>query len=247
MKILLLDIETLPMKVLVFGLYQEVTSMSHVKQDWTMACWCAKWLDSKEVMSDALPNYGDYNKNKPNDTKIVSKLHKLLDEADVVVTQNGVRFDVSKIYAKFIEHGIKPPSPFKNVDTCKIAKSIFGFTSNKLDDIGKLLKVGRKINTGGFKLWNDCMEGDLKAWNKMVRYCANDVLLLEKVYKKMLPFMNKHPNRNCFSEVKNNCPKCGSDKIIQRGYIYQTLGKRKRFQCKSCGGWCSGDKIMKNI
>ena len=178
---------------------------------------------------------------------MLKSLHKLLDEADIVVTQNGIKFDIPKIYAKFIEYGIKPPSPFKNVDTCKIAKSVFGFSSNKLDDIGKLLKVGRKVNTGGFELWEGCMYGDIKCWNKMLKYCKNDVLLLERVYKKMLPFINSHPNRNYYSEEKMNCPKCGSNKVKRSGYHYLSYGKRQRYECLNCGGWCSGDKIIKNI
>lgn len=246
MKVLLLDIETAPMLGYSWDIWREQGSMKFIKKDWYMLCWCAKWLDEKEVMCDSL-NIHPGCINLQHDKPIIKTIHALLDEADVVVTQNGIKFDIPKIYAKFIEHGMKPPSPFKNVDTCKIAKAIFGFSSNKLDDIGKLLGVGRKVDTNGFELWDRCMEDDPKAWKKMLRYCRNDVLLLERVYKKMLPFIITHPNRNYFLKNSKVCPKCGSSNLIKRGKIYLSIGTKQRYQCKKCGGWCAGDKIIKNI
>jgi hypothetical protein len=160
MKILLLDIETAPMLSYIWGLHNEVHSMEFIIRDWYMLCWCAKWLDAKQMITCGLPDFKkEYKEDPENDFFIVKKLHELLNTADVVVTQNGVRFDIPKINAKFIEHKLPPVNPFKKVDTCLTARKVFGFSSNSLNDISKLLGLGGKIETGGFKLWKECMAG----------------------------------------------------------------------------------------
>lgn len=247
MKILLLDLETAPMLGYSWDIWKEQGSMKFIVRDWYILCWAAKWLDEKIMFTDALiDNETEYKKNKENDYRLALSLRELLDVADVVVTQNGVKFDIPKINAKLIEHGIKPPSPYKQVDTCLIARRKFGFSSNKLDDMAKLLKIGHKLDTGGFDLWKDVMNGDLKAWKKMVQYNKNDVILLEKVYKRMLPFIDTHPNHNLYNETSTCCPKCGNKNIQRRGFSVTTTGKKQRYQCQKCGGWCSEGKAVKN-
>jgi transposase-like protein len=72
----------------------------------------------------------------------------------------------------------------------------------------------------------------------MVSYCKNDVVLLEKVYLKLRPYILQHPHMNIQSG-KVCCPKCCSEDINFRGYSMNSTGKFKRFVCKSCGGWGS--------
>jgi len=58
---------------------------------------------------------------------------ELLDQADILITQNGQAFDSPKINTRFILNGMKPPSPYKHLDTYKIAKKVASFTSNSLE------------------------------------------------------------------------------------------------------------------
>ena len=163
MKILLFDIETAPMMAYTWSLYNEITSMKMVEKDWYCLCWSAKWLDNKKIFTEALTDYKDYKNNPENDKQIMEKLWKLFDEADIIIAHNGTKFDVKKVNARFIYHGMPPPSPYKIIDTLSVARSYFKFTSNKLGDLAACLKIGRKIETGGFDLWKDCMRGNLKA------------------------------------------------------------------------------------
>lgn len=247
MKILFFDIETSPMLSYVWGLRQEVTSTDFVVKDWYVLCWCAKWINSKKVMSSALPDFKGYKKDKENDKEVVSALWKLLDEADVVIAHNGVRFDLKKIRSRFLHWGLKPPSPYKTIDTCLISRHKFGFTSNRLNDLGQYLGVGKKIDTGGFKLWVDCLAGDMEAWKKMVKYCKQDVVLLEKVYIKIRPYIKNHPNIGEYDENNKRivCPKCGSEDLIKNGIRYTARGKKQRYQCVKCGGWSVSRKVIK--
>ena len=236
MKILLFDIENSPIVTWSWGIHADPShSTKFVKENWYVMCWSAKWLNSKEVISKALPDY-QYNHKKPCDKRILKDLWKLLDEADIVIAHNGKRFDCKKSNARFMMHGMTPPSPYKVIDTLTVSRSMFMFTSNRLGDLGQYLGVGSKIDTGGFDLWKECMEGNLKSWDKMIKYCKQDVILLEKVYLKIRPYIKNHPH---LSLDNGNCPKCGSSKLQKRGTIMTKRAMLRRFCCTACGGWCS--------
>ena len=238
MKILLLDVETSPNKAYIWRMYQEIKSTTFLVETWFILCWCAKWLDKKEMMHGSIHESSTYKKDPENDKEILIKLQKLLNEADIVIAHNGQNFDCKKIRTRFIMNDIKPASPYRILDTLKEARATFSFMSNRLNDLGTFLKVGKKIDTGGFDLWKKCLNGDKTAWKKMLKYCKQDVILLEKVYKKLRPFIKQHPNIGIYSDdIKPLCPKCGSNKIWYRGYAYTTSSKFRRFQCISCGGW----------
>jgi len=238
MKILLFDIENAPSIGYLWGLYQEISSTKFIKDDWYVLCWAAKWLDSDKVMTSALPDYPLYKKDMTNDKEVLKSLWGLLDTCDIAIAHNGRSFDRRKANARFIRSGMNPPSPYKMIDTLLEARNNFFFTSNRLDDLGVYLKAGRKTPTGGFDLWKDCLAGKKEAWKHMVDYCKQDVVLLEKVYKKMRPWMNRHPNTT-LDDLGGvpKCQKCGSEKLEKRGVAYTPQSKFQRFICKSCKGW----------
>ena len=209
------------------------------EKQWYILCWCAKWLDSKNVIKSALPDFPkEYATDRENDRFILEVLWKLLDEADIVVTHNGVAFDLKKIYARFAIHGMKPPSPFKTVDTLLSARKHFDFTSNKLGDLGKILGLGTKVDTGGFPLWRECMLGNKQAWVRMITYCKNDVILMEKIYLRLLPFMETHPNLAMYIDDKDpRCPNCSGKNLQKHGFAFTQQAKYQRVVCTDCGAW----------
>lgn len=239
-KILLFDIETAPTLGYVWGLWEQNVGLNQIHRDWYVLCWAAKWLGQKGVMTAALPDFPLYKKNRENDEEVAKALWKLLDEADIVIGQNGDAFDIKKMNTRFIQHGMEPPAPYKTVDTLKVAKKYFKFDSNKLEYLGTALGVGRKMETGGFELWKGCMNGDPQAWKKMVKYNVQDVLLLEDVYLKMRPWMTNHPNFNLYLGSVWNCPNCGSQRCQKRGYVYTRATTHQRYQCLDCGAWSQG-------
>jgi len=87
-KILLFDIENAPNTAYIWGLFQDVISQEMLSDSWYMLCWSAKWLGKKGIYSSALIDFPkNYKKNKEDDSLILKKLWKLLDEADIVVAQ----------------------------------------------------------------------------------------------------------------------------------------------------------------
>lgn len=230
-KIGMLDIENTPIKAYCWGLWKQNIGLNQIIDDWGLLTFAFKWAGVDEVYWDSLKESG-------SEKKMLENLWVFLDEADIIVAHNGDRFDISKINAKFLEHGIKPYSPIKSIDTLKVVKSRFNLTSNKLDYISKYLGFEGKMATGGMQLWIDCMNGSKEAFRKMVDYNIQDVIELENIYEKIKPWISNHPNLALYNDENIPvCPKCGSNHLHFRGYAYTGVSKFRRFQCQDCGGW----------
>lgn len=234
-KILLYDIETFANLAYVWGKYEQ--DVIAYKKEWYMLTFAYKWLGESTTHVLSLPDFKTWKKDKQDDVELVTALWNLFNEADVVIAHNGNSFDQKKANARFIAHKLPPPTPYKQIDTKLVAKRYFNFNSNKLDDLGNYFGLGRKINTGGFELWLGCASGDMKSWKKMCDYNKQDVVLLEKVYLKMLPWMDNHPNLALLTGEIHACPNCSSKKIVKRGVSMSRVSKYQRWQCNDCKGW----------
>jgi DNA polymerase III epsilon subunit-like protein len=236
-KILTFDIETTPILGYSWGFYEQ-TLVKVVRNSYLLTVGY-KWMHEKQAHVLSLPQYKTFKKDVQDDTELAKDVWKLLDEADIVITQNGDRFDVPKLNTRFIKLGLPVPSPFKSVDTKKISSGSFYFANNKLDNLGEELGLGKKMQHEGFTLWEKCMAGDEAAFKKMAAYNKRDVVLTEQVYLKFRPWAKNHPNLNAFTE-RDDCPKCGSNDIQYRGEEARKTGKVKRFVCKECGAFSYG-------
>lgn len=250
-KILIFDIETAPIRAFVWRIWKENVGLNQIDRDWYVMSWVAKWAYCEDILTDSLPNHEDnYKKDVEDDSAILKTIWNLLDEADMVVAHNGDRFDIPKLNARFIYHGMKPPSPYKQIDTLKVAKYTFNFTSNKLDYLANYLGFGKKADTGGFSLWSGCMDGDPESWAKMVDYNKKDVVLLEDVYMVMRPWMKNHPNFGVYLESDESmCTACGCTNLIsltdrEDKYAYTNLGRFELFRCVGCGRHIRGRKCL---
>lgn len=245
-KVLLLDIETAPVLGYVWGLWENNLGLSQIKQDWYVIAWAAKWLNDKPSQT----MYMDQRKakNMEDDSAILKEIWKLLDEAEIVITQNGRQFDCKKLNARFILNGMKPPSPFRQIDTKEIAKKHFGFTSNKLEYMtDKLCTKYKKLKHeefGGFELWKECLARNPKAWAQMEKYNKYDVLSLEELYHKLAAW-DRSIDFNVYSDGAFTVCNCGSARLERRGFSFTASGKFQRYQCQACGAWTC-DKGSKN-
>ena len=228
MKLLLLDIETSPNVAHVWGLFKQNIAISQLINSSYVMCWAAKWLGDNEVF------YGSVRQGKK---KMLQRIYKLLEEADAVCHYNGDRFDIPTLNKEFLLQGWAPPSSSQSVDLLKTARQKFKFPSNKLDYVAQALGVGGKTKHAGHQLWIDCLAGNQVAWATMEEYNKNDVILLEKVYNKLLPWVKNHPNVSLYNGTPMACTHCGSTNVIKRGYYYTNTVKYQRFHCKDCGSW----------
>jgi DNA polymerase elongation subunit (family B) len=229
-KILLLDIETSPNTAHVWGLWNVNVSINQILDSGRTLCWAAKWLGDKKIMFDSV--------HQSSSLEMVTRIHQLLDEADAVVHYNGQKFDIPSLQKEFLLHGLPPASPFKQIDLLRTARRQFRFPSNKLDYIAQTLGLGSKVRHKGHDLWIACMNGEPKSWKVMERYNKQDVILLEKVYHKLLPWIPNHPNVSLYNEAETPCcTNCGSSNLQRRGLSHTKVSTYQRFQCSDCGGW----------
>lgn len=241
-KILLIDIETKPMLGYIWGLWDNNVSLNMLEADWTILAFCSKWLGEEEI------EYKDARGKGEDDLELLTRLWELLDEADYLIGHNLRRFDAPKINARFIQHGLLPPSPTKMIDTLQIARSRFNFTSNKLEYLADALGCSLKLKHSkfpGFELWKACMADNILGWEEMEAYNKQDVVSLEEVFYKLRPWMSTQLNHNLFiadDDADPVCNMCGSDELHKRGFSYTGAGKFQRFRCTGCGGWMRSTK-----
>lgn len=237
--VILLDIETSPIVGFTWGTYD--TNVLKVLQSSQIMSVAWKELNAKRCNCKALIDYPGYKAGKLDDEKLVREIWDVLDKADVVIAHYGDGFDLKKLNARFAYYGLNAPSAYKSIDTKKVSKKYFIFDNNKLDSLGSYFKLGNKVQTTGFSLWVDCMAGSPEAWSLMKKYNKVDVELLEKVYLKLRPFINNHPNLNLITDKEGcSCPSCQSTSLMKRGFTITKTGKKQRYQCQDCGSWSSG-------
>lgn len=183
-KVLLLDIETAPMTVHAWQLWDVNVGLKQIQKDWHLLSWAAKWLgdpESKMIYMDQRNA-----KSVSNDKTILKGMWDLLQQADVVITQNGKKFDAKKLNARFVTHEMPPPKIYEHLDTKLLAQKYFAFPSYSLEYMANLLcKKYKKLkdhNFAGHTLWTECLNGNLEAWKEMERYNKYDVLTLEELY-----------------------------------------------------------------
>ena len=253
-KVLVFDIETLPAVAYTWGVRKQFLTYDNILADFVVLSWGAKWLFDSEIMSDILTPrearervdaiFNPKATPPQTDRRTLGKIWKLLDEADVVITQNGVRFDSRKLNTRFMFYGMPPPRPYHHIDTLLAAWSAFGNTSNKLDDMMRFLQMERKEDTN-YELWKQCSVGEKKALDTMISYNRNDVQILEDYYARIRAWIPNHPNFSAYTnkyvdlkEGEQSCPVCRGV-ITDSSYIahYRSpLGYLYRqFRCQHCG------------
>lgn len=250
LKILTWDIETTSMVISEFSLFNK-NNVSHknIIQDWFMICAAWKWMHKKKSEGvSVLDDPKRFAVDPTDDYHVVKELHSVLMEADLIVGHNSDGFDWKIFNTRCIKHGLPPVPKIRSVDTYKIAKKEFKFSSNKLDYIAKYLGVGQKLETQE-GLWLRALKGDKKAIKDMLKYNKVDVIITEEVYLKLRPFYTTHANLSTVLDHEGkkelHCPKCNSkDSLQKRGYQYTNVGKFQRYQCTCCGGWSRGRKNL---
>ena len=204
-KRLFFDIETSPNIVLSWRTgYNLTITPFDILHERAVICVSWKWEGQDEVHSLT------WDKNQ-NDKKMLKEFVKELNKADEAIAHNGDRFDIKWLRTRCIYHDIDMRATYDTIDTLKLAKSGFNFNSNKLDYIAQFLGVGRKLETGGLDLWKKvCLEKCSDSLKKMVEYCEQDVIILEKVFQRLNPYTKPKKHYAVLrGGEKFECPECG--------------------------------------
>jgi hypothetical protein len=81
------------------------------------------------------------------------------------------------------------------------------------------------------------MNGVKSAWDKMKRYNKQDVVLLEKVYLALRPWIQNHPSLSLMDGRPDKCPKCGGGPLVKMQRYANKVTWVQVWKCKNCGGF----------
>jgi DNA polymerase elongation subunit (family B) len=229
-KRLFFDIETSPNIGFFWSAgYKLNIPYSNIIKERAIICICYKWEGDDKVYSLNWDNNQD-------DKKMLEKFMVVANEATELVGHNGDRFDLPWIRTRCLYHRIPVFPTYTTIDTLKHSRSKFRFNSNRLDYISQFLKVGEKLETG-FDLWRSIvLDKDKEALEKMITYCKNDVVILEKVHHELVNYI---PHKTHYGIVLGNekysCPECGSNDLRFSQRRYTAAGTpRIQLQCNEC-------------
>jgi DNA polymerase III epsilon subunit-like protein len=230
-RIAIFDLELVGMEVKTYQLKTDYISPKNILKDWAILSYAVKFKDEDEI------HYYDQRKcrDKRNDKLLATKLHKILSEADIIVGHNSDNFDIKKFNTKVAVYGLPPLPLFTKFDTVKIARKYFAFSSNSLWYIAKALGLkNQKSDHGKFpgdSLENECMAGNIEAWDEMEKYNKQDVLTTEELFV----YLSKYePAINFQSFYQDTVCSCGNNKFFKDGFKHNRQGKFQVYRCHIC-------------
>lgn len=193
-------------------------------------CISWKWNNNDEV------NTVSWDKNQ-DDKKLLEVFIPELNKADFIVAHNGDNFDLPWIRTRALAHGLPMYPKYISVDTLKEARYNHRLPSNKLDDIGDYFGLGRKIHAPR-ELWTKVTDDNCReTLEEMIKYCEQDVFLLEAVYNKFAEFtLPKIHVGTLYGEIKQTSPYTGSNNIEYVKTTTTRAGTRKHtMKCLDTG------------
>lgn len=198
-----------------------------------LMCYAWKDLGSKKIHYVSRHHFKKYK-------DFVQSLADMLNESDISIAHNARGFDDKMSNTFFIKEGVDVPSPRKSIDTLQVARSVFRFPGNSLNQLCEYLGIGSKEKITYADIETEFMSNPTrKIERQMAKYNKKDVELLEKVYERLRPYMKNHPLINTYSGNAFSCPKCGGSNLQKRGFAYTATAVYQQYACltENCGAW----------
>lgn len=233
--ILTLDIERLPgqANVSFWGLGDYKNRRIHPGDvtEWPRTiCLAWRWYGGKRVEFAAEWLEGGYE-------QMLRTAWDLFNRADIVVGHNMAGFDAKKLAAEWWTLGLTPPSPYKVVDTLKVARSRFSLESNTLDAILTRLGIQGKTDRYSVDVAREAVAGSRAAQAKIRRYNQGDIVASEALYDAVRGWIPNHPHIGLWNGNENACGNCGSDDLHINDWCYTAVTAYARYRCGNCGAW----------
>lgn len=261
-KRLTLDLETSPNLAHVWGLWGQNVGLNQLMESTRVISVAAKWYGDRKTHF-----WSDYHDGHQ---AMVEGIFGLINESDAVIHFNGAKFDMPHLRREFLQAGLGPHRPVTEIDLLRVVKSKFRLPSNKLQYVStELLKLEGKTQHTGHTLWVQClavldemekpetdrdpaiMAAGKKAWTLMKKYNVQDVVLTEKVYDELRPWMHNHPSWVLHADdgdsAATRCTNCGSDDFQKRGVKATLQSVYQQYRCNPCGAWFRGTKALDRV
>ena len=90
------------------------------------------------------------------------KTWEAFDRAEYVVGHNLQNFDAKKLNSEWRDIGLTPPSPYRVIDTLRVARSAFGDESKTLDSLTKRCGLESKTDRYDVEVARAALAGEIR-------------------------------------------------------------------------------------
>lgn len=202
-------------------------------------CAAWKWYDAPDVEFAAEWNVGGYD-------GFMRTVWDVFDRADLIIGHNAERFDAKHLMGGWAEMGLPAPSPYKVIDTLKIARGSFAYESNTLDALNKRLGIDAKTDKYSVEVARAAVNGDKEAQARIEGYNRGDIIASEALFDRLRPYAKGIPHLGMWTDDALACPSCGSTMTATGKTVHANVQKYEHLHCPNCGSHARGTTTLKN-
>ena len=169
-----------------------------------------------------------------------------VDEADILIGHNMAAFDSKHLMSGWAEMGLPAPSPFKVIDTLKIARGSLNMESNTLDSLAKRLGVESKSDKYDVRVAQAAVNGDREAQARIEDYNRGDIVASEALFDRLRPYARNIPHLGMWTDDELACPSCGSTMTATGKTVHANVQRYEHLTCPNCGAHARGTTTLKN-
>lgn len=239
-RILIVDIESIPDLPEALKVWPQLSDFPGRTLKATInsiACFGYRVHGSGESKVLCAWDYPEWEVDVNDDRRLVRDAARILRTADIIVTQNGDRFDLPFIQTRLMKNKLSRLPEIFSIDTKKEARRQMSAFSNSLKYLAEQFTDTEKMENEGWPLWVKVHGRDPLAMQTMRTYCGQDLAATEALFDVLRPGIKRFPNMNQFFLEGDRCPNCGSQTLKKRGTRLLVEREVQRLQCMTCGKW----------
>lgn len=125
------------------------------------------------------------------DIGVIAPALDRINDFDMIVTFNGYYFDVPFLNARGAYYGLSPiRADIKHVDLFFVMKRNFKLANKSLEAACRFFGITGKTSLNP-KIWAKAHVWDKDALDYIIRHNRNDVVILERLYKRVVPYLGQ--------------------------------------------------------
>ena len=142
--------------------------------------------------------------------------------------------------------GLPAPSPYKVIDTLKIARGSLNMESNTLDSLAKRLGVESKSDKYDVRVAQAAVAGDKDAQARIEDYNRGDIVASEALFDRLRPYARNIPHLGMWTDDELACPSCGHTMTATGKTVHANVQRYEHLHCDNCGSHARGTARLKN-